>query len=193
MLLSIFPKWDTDLFKTLNGLHSEKLDPVMLFLSSPWSWILLFIIVAFFMLKRSRFWGFREILLITIIIAANSIINNIIKLIIKRPRPCQNELFDGTIRALEDCGTHYSFFSAHSSNAFCLAICTALFFRNKYYSLLIIIWAAIVAYSRIYVGKHYPLDVIVGILFGVTMSIAGNYLLKKYREENHIEEYHPNN
>ncbi len=192
MLLSLFPEWDIDLFTAINGMNQTWLDPVMLFLSSPWSWILLFVVVIFFMLRKSRFWGFREVILILCTVAANSILNNIIKLIIQRPRPCSNELIASTIRSLEDCGTHYSFFSAHSSNAFCLAICTALFFRNRYYSVLIMIWASVVAYSRIYVGKHYPLDVICGIFFGIIMSFAGHYLLKRYREEKHIEEYHPN-
>lgn len=180
--LFTFPEWDSQLFRYLNGIYIEELDPVMIFLSSTWSWIILFLIVSYFMLRKSLFWGSREILLILCTVVANSVINNVIKLIIKRPRPCQDETLQSTIRILEDCGNHYSFFSAHSSNAFCLALCTALFFRNKYYSTLIVLWAAIVAYSRIYVGKHFPLDVFVGIAFGVFMSFAGNYLLKRYRE-----------
>lgn len=180
--LFTFPEWDNQLFRYLNGIYIEELDPVMAFLSSTWSWVILFLIISYFMLRKSIFWGSREILLILCTVVANSILNNVIKLIIQRPRPCQSEALQSTIRILEDCGTHYSFFSAHSSNAFCLAVCTALFFRNKYYSVLIILWATIVAYSRIYVGKHFPLDVLVGIAFGICMSFAGNYLLKRYRE-----------
>jgi len=91
-------------------------------------------------------------------------------------------MLQSSIRILEDCGTHYSFFSAHSSNAFCLAICTALFFKSKYYTIVMLTWATVVAYSRIYVGKHYPLDVICGIAFGILISFAGDYFLKHYRE-----------
>ncbi|MFR9164867.1 MAG: phosphatase PAP2 family protein [Dysgonomonas sp.] len=178
-----FPQWDIDLFRYLNSLHAKWLDPVMIFLSSHWSWMILFLIVSIFMIRRSRYWGVREIILILVTVVANSIINNIVKVIIQRPRPCQNEELEATIRVLEDCGTRYSFFSAHSSNAFCLAICTALFFRNKYYSVLILIWATAVAYSRIYVGKHYPLDIIVGITFGVLMSFIGSFLLDRFREQ----------
>lgn len=183
-----FPQWDTDLFSQINGMYVDWLDPIMLILSSWISWGVIFVIVSFFMIRKSKYWGSREILLIIATVGVNSLINNIVKLIIKRPRPCQTEALESTIRALEDCGTHYSFFSAHSSNAFCLAVCTALFFRNKYYSVVIIAWAAAVAYSRIYVGKHFPLDVICGIAFGVITSLAGNYLLKRYREEK-LEHY----
>lgn len=134
------------------------------------------------MVRRSRFWGIREIILIICTVAVNNIINTLVKVVIQRPRPCQNELLDSSIRVLENCGTNYSFFSAHSSNAFCLAVCTALFFRNKYYTILILIWAIAVAYSRIYVGKHYPLDILFGISFGIFISFVGNWLLKHYRE-----------
>lgn len=181
MSLYNFPQWDTDLFSWINGKHVGWLDPIMQILSSSYSWIVLFILVAYFMIRRSRLWGIREILLIICIVVTNSVLNNVIKIIIKRPRPCHEEALESTIHLLEDCGTHYSFFSAHSSNAFCLAICTALFFRNKYYSIIMISWAALVAYSRIYVGKHYPLDVACGILFGILMSIIGHYLLRRYR------------
>ena len=183
MSLLAFPQWDTDLFSVLNGLYLEELDPLMIFLSSPWSWFILFAIVSVFMLRRSRYWGVREIMLILFTVAANSVINYLAKVFIKRPRPCQDEVLQSTMRILEDCGTNYSFFSAHSSSAFCLAVCTALFFKNKYCSVLFILWATVVAYSRIYVGKHYPLDVICGILFGTLMSFAGNYLLRHYRQQ----------
>lgn len=187
--LFTFPDWDVQLFEKLNSIHHPWLDPLMWFLSSPWSWIILFGILSVFMLHKSRFWGMREIILILTTVAVNSIVNNIIKYFVQRPRPC-HEILDSTIRILEDCGENSSFFSAHSSNAFCLAIGTALFFKNKYYSFFIILWATIVAYSRIYVGKHYPLDVICGIAFGIIMSFAGNYFLKRYREQKPYPESH---
>jgi len=178
-----FPQWDIDLFSALNEKHISWLDPVMVFLSSYWSWLILFLIISYFMIRRSRVWGIREIILILCTAAANNVVNSLVKLVVQRPRPCQNEILEPTIRVLEECGSSYSFFSAHSSNAFCLAVCTALFFRNRYYSVLMIVWATLVAYSRIYVGKHYPLDIIFGISFGILISFAGNWLLKCYREK----------
>jgi len=192
MILFTFPHWDTELFKYINDSYVNWLDPVMVVLSSSASWFVLFLIVSYFMIRKSRFWGFREIFLITCTVAVNNIVNTLVKLVIKRPRPCGDSELQSVIRILEDCGSQYSFFSAHSSNAFCLAICTALFFRNKYYTVLMLIWATVVAYSRIYVGKHYPLDVICGITFGIVMSFAGNYFLRHYREIK-IKDYYTNN
>lgn len=179
-----FPDWDIELFSFLNQTHTSWLDPIMIFLSSYWSWLILFVVISYFMLRRSWTWGSREILLILCTVVMNNIVNTLVKFLIKRPRPCQNEMLDSTIRILEDCGSSYSFFSAHSSNAFCLAICTAFFFRNKYYTVLMLLWATLVAYSRIYVGKHYPLDLMFGISFGIFISLMGNWLLKSYREKN---------
>ncbi|MCC8094860.1 MAG: phosphatase PAP2 family protein, partial [Tannerellaceae bacterium] len=81
---------------------------------------------------------------------------------------------------LEETWTSYSFFSGHSSNSFCLAVFTTLYFRNKIYGIAIFAWALAVAYSRIYVGKHYPLDVIVGILFGFLTGWLYYWFYKKY-------------
>lgn len=179
-----FPQWDIELFSYLNKQHTSWLDPVMIFLSSYWSWLILFAVISYFMLRRSRTLGIREIILILCTVGANNVVNGLVKVLVKRPRPCQNELLDSSIRILENCGTNYSFFSAHSSNAFCLAICTAFFFKNKYYTVLMLIWATAVAYSRIYVGKHYPLDLVFGISFGVFISLLGNWLLKYYPKKN---------
>ena len=177
-----FPQWDTDLFTWINSKHISWLDPLMQILSSPYSWVVLFLVISYLMIRSSRTQGVREVLLVVCVFIANSILSNVLKLLIQRPRPCHEDALRSTIHLLEDCGTHYSFFSAHSSNAFCLAICTALFFKNKYFSILMIIWATTVAYSRIYVGKHYPLDVIIGIIFGITISFLGNYFLERYRK-----------
>ncbi len=178
-----FPQWDLELFTWINSRQIEWLNPFMQTLSSHYSWIILFSIIAYFMIRRSRSQGLREVLLIAVTVITNSILNNVLKIIIKRPRPCHNELLESTIGLLEDCGNHYSFFSAHSSNAFCLAICTALYFKNKYFTLIMTLWASLVAFSRIYVGKHYPLDVLCGVIFGIMMSYAGNYYLRNYRKE----------
>lgn len=181
MLVVNFPQWDTDLFTYLNGKHVDWLDPIMQVLSSSLSWIALFVVVSYFMIRKSKYWAVRELMIIAAVVLTNSLINNLLKLFFQRPRPCASDELRTTIHLLEDCGTHYSFFSAHSSNAFCLAICTALFFRNKAYSIAIYAWAIAVAYSRIYVGKHYPLDVVCGIFFGILMSLIGNHYLSRYR------------
>lgn len=115
-------------------------------------------------------------------IGLNSGINHLIKLIIARPRPLQVEAWQGIIHAIEEYETSYSFFSAHSSNSFSMAVFSLLYFKNKKYSYIITIWAALVAYSRIYVGKHYPVDVLCGIAFGIVMGFLCFKLFERYKE-----------
>ena len=95
---------------------------------------------------------------------------NIFKDSFQRMRPCFNEIIQNSVRLVKDsCGGKYGFFSAHSSNSFSLAVFFGLLYRDfsKYPIYFTIIYAALISYSRIYLGVHYPLDIIFGALFGV--------------------------
>lgn len=93
---------------------------------------------------------------------------NLFKDGIERLRPCHDSyMVSNGLRVLEGAGGFYGFFSGHASNAFGWAILTSLIFRKKWYSIAIFIWAAILSVSRIYVGKHFFGDVLVGTLFGL--------------------------
>ncbi len=165
-----FPEWDKDLFIYLNSKNHPWIDPVMVFLSDQTVWIILMVVVISFMVyKRQRHGAIASLFLIAGV-AANSLLNQIVKFIIMRPRPGNNPLLEGLFNQLEATGTSYSFFSAHSSTSMCLAMFSALYIKNATYSTLVFVWAFLVAYSRIYVGKHYPLDVVVGILFGMLVG-----------------------
>jgi undecaprenyl-diphosphatase len=105
-------------------------------------------------------------------------LNTLLKIIIQRPRPCESLI--GEINILEDCGNAFSFFSAHSSSSFCMATFFLLYLKNRYYGFAAFLWAFMVAYSRLYVGKHYPLDVFIGTFFGITMGILCYFLFVHY-------------
>jgi len=140
--------------------------------------ILLFMVIKY---RQAGIWG---AVCLVVGLGLNSLANNIVKIMVTRLRPGQESSLDDVIHLLQDAGTSYSFFSAHSSNSICLALFTTLFFRNKYYGFVIFLWAIIVAYSRIYVGMHYPLDVVVGIMFGLfsgwlTYQVFGRIMEKK--------------
>ena len=96
---------------------------------------------------------------------------NLFKDGIERLRPCHDSyMVSNGLRVLEGAGGFYGFFSGHASNAFGWAILTSLIFRKKWYSIAIFIWAAILSVSRIYVGKHFFGDVLVGTLFGLLLG-----------------------
>jgi 1-acyl-sn-glycerol-3-phosphate acyltransferase len=175
--------WDKSLFVTLNSCHVDFLDPVMLFASGAWSWILLYAGVVFFLFwKRSWKSGLMALLAIALTFALTDYLGAMIKHAVQRPRPCLE--FEGLIYSLEACGGVYaSFISNHAANMFGLATFSALFFRKRGYTWSIFAWAALVAYSRIYVGKHYPLDLLGGALFGLLLGGAVYLLYKRLHEE----------
>ncbi|MDU1903506.1 MAG: phosphatase PAP2 family protein [Dysgonomonas sp.] len=175
-----FPEWDRELFMYLNSKNVEWLNPVMSFLSAYISWALVCLGIILFIIYKDRMKGTAASFFLLLGVGINSLVNNLIKVMFMRPRPGNEPLLDEIIHQLEDAGTSYSFFSAHSSNSICLALFTTLYFRNKYYGIFIFAWAFTVAYSRIYVGKHYPLDVICGILFGFFTGWFGFWLYKNY-------------
>lgn len=173
--------WDKEVFLFINSQHISWLDPVMLALSSFTSWVSVCILIIIYMLYRGGRWKITAPLFMLLTIGLNSGINHLIKLIIARPRPLQVEAWQGIIHAIEEYETSYSFFSAHSSNSFSMAVFSLLYFKNKKYSYIITIWAALVAYSRIYVGKHYPVDVLCGIAFGIVMGFLCFKLFERYK------------
>lgn len=180
MLPITFPAWDRDLFLYLNSKHTPWLDPIMYTISTYTAWILVCLTVVALMVYRDRVWGLRAAIFMLVGIAVNGIANNIIKVLIMRPRPSHEPVLQEIIHQLGDADNHYSFFSAHTSNSICLAVFSTLYFGNKYYGILIFAWAMAVAYSRIYVGRHYPLDIVFGLLFGVLSGLFSVWLYQKY-------------
>lgn len=184
-----FPEWDKDLFIYLNSIHHPWLDPIMTFLSSYVSWTLVCVGIIVLMIYKNKSQGIAASFFMLLGLGINSLTNNLIKLVIMRPRPGHEILLQEVIRQLEDAGTAYSFFSAHSSNSVCMALFVALYFRNRYYTIIAFIWAIVVAYSRIYVGKHYPLDVMVGLVFGILTGLFSYWIYTKYCEKKGLNSY----
>lgn len=163
---------DQLLFLYLNGLHCAFLDPVMVFITGNFSWVPLYIMIIFFLFwKRDWRWG---LLALSAVIATFALTDqlavHLFKETVQRLRPCYEPALEGMVRLLEGCGGRFTFVSNHAANTFGLAAITSLLFRKKWYSWTIYGWAAIVSYSRIYVGKHYPLDLICGALFGMIVG-----------------------
>ncbi|MDR2955562.1 MAG: phosphatase PAP2 family protein [Prevotella sp.] len=173
--------WDKEIFLFLNGKHADWLDPIMLFLSSSLCWVLVFILMTALIYWRSEVWKKTATLFFMLSVGASALFTNLIKLVIERPRPIHNALWKDTIHAIEEYSASYSFFSSHSATTFSMAVFFFLVFRkHKLYGVIAILWATLVAYSRIYVAKHYPSDVMVGIIFGIIMGILGFKLFEYY-------------
>ncbi len=170
---------DRELFTFLNGAHSPFFDPIMIFLSKIWVWIPLYLAICIWLFAKRK-WQFALLSVVILIIAfaISDQLSVFIKNITERLRPCEDPQMVGITRLLERHGGLYSFVSSHASNTFSFAFLTAMIIKRPLFSYLIYFWASAVSYSRIYVGKHYPGDVICGIILGL---IIGLFLFMLYR------------
>ena len=118
---------------------------------------------------------FHLIIAIAILITISDQTSNLFKDSFQRLRPCYNELIVDSLRLVkESCGGRYGFFSAHASNSFSLAIFFGLLLRpsNRLFIFSFAIYAFLISYSRIYLGVHYPIDILVGAIFGTINAIV---------------------
>ena len=168
-------KWDTDLFLFLNGIHNSFWDQIMFYISEKWVWIPLYILIIGVLIKlfkRNAIW---VILTIIAVVGLNDFISvNLFKNVIMRLRPCHNPSLEGLVHIVNNhCGGQFGFYSSHASNHFGIATIVSLFLYkriNRYWIVGLFIWATIIAYSRIYLGVHYPGDVIAGALAGTLLA-----------------------
>ena len=162
---------DQQLFLFLNSMHSPFWDQVMHAISGKIIWIPLYLSILIFLgIKYKR--KFLVILLFVILAATLSDqVSVIIKNIVHRLRPCQDPYLAGLVHLVNgECGGLYSFVSSHATNSFDVALLSLLFIKKRWFTISIVIWALVVGYSRIYLGVHYPGDVLCGSLLGAMIG-----------------------
>jgi len=163
---------DQKLFLFLNGSGIEGLDPLMIFFSSMWFWVPAYLFAAFLLIRKSGIRGLIGIafLMITLALTDQGSVH-LFKEIFHRLRPCHEPLLQDQVRLVADnCGGRYGFVSSHATNAFGFIMISAGLINKKYLTIVFIIWALVTSYSRIYLGVHYPGDILVGILVGLLIG-----------------------
>ncbi len=179
---------DIELLIFLNNLGTIQWDGFWLFITNKFSAIPLYLLLLYLSYK---FFGVKKtvviVVLIALLITVSDQTSNAFKYGFKRLRPCHDESISHLIRLVKSsCGGRYAYFSAHAANAMAIAVFFGLLFKNKlkYVLSILILWAFMVAYSRIYIGVHFPLDVLTGILFGsfygLLFYMVMQLLFKKY-------------
>jgi undecaprenyl-diphosphatase len=197
MNLNFIDKLDEKLFLTLNSNHHAVLDYIMLFASNLLSFIPVFILCAFISIKYFKQQDdgyhpyFNLILLITILVTqyfvCRYLLEDVFKNLYYRDRPCENPDISSVIRLLgRNCNVqNHSLFAFKPCLIFCIT--SFLFFTIKQgfrgFKLLLVVWSLLVAYSRIYVGAHYPINVLVSGVTGIFMGyfISRFYFYLKYK------------
>jgi len=183
--MSILPI-DQQAFSWINqSLSNPFFDALMPLIRNKLTWIPLYVLLLFYLIKNHRqekylFCAF----LILAIICSDSLLCNLIKNCVQRTRPCNEpELASQIHLLLKHCSGGFSFPSAHAANHATLAVFTGLFFRLKRHGKLLfggcMCWAMLIAFAQVYVGVHYPVDVIAGYLLGTMNGIFFFYLYTK--------------
>jgi undecaprenyl-diphosphatase len=165
-------QWDTDLFLFLNDLNSPFWDKIMWFVSGKYEWVPLYAILLGLIIWKFRMKSILIILMIPILItAADQSSVKLFKEVFERLRPCHNPEIQHMVHTVNNkCGGKFGFVSSHAANTFALAGYLSLVFKNKWFSTFIIFWAAMVSYSRVYLGVHYPADILGGAMLGLLLG-----------------------
>ena len=181
---------DSKLFLLLNGLHSPFWDTMMWHISGKAEWIPLYVFIFGWFVYRFRLKSIPLIVAVIVLIGLSDQLSVILfKNTVQRFRPCHNPDIMQFVHLVKNhCGGKYGFISSHAANSFALATFTSTVFKNKYYTILIFFWALLVSYSRIYLGVHYPGDVLAGALFGILLAFlvksVYSAIIKKFAQQN---------
>ena len=176
-------QFDQDVFLWLNSMHSPYWDVVMSILTGKTYWILFYLVIVWFIAKNFKLRTIVILLFIALAIVVSDQVSGLVKDQVQRFRPTHDPLIQGMVHFVNEKGGFYGFFSSHASNTITVAMFTSLLFRNKSYSILIFFWALAVSYTRIYLGLHYPLDIVAGLIFGIFVGYGAYKLfcvIEKY-------------
>ena len=180
---------DSRLFLWLNGLHAEWLDAVMVAVTETWPWIPFFGLLLFLVFKQYGWRGFWVVLAVALVILCSDQLSaHVFKPLFHRLRPCFNPELEGLVHLPKGLpGGQYGFVSSHAANTFAVATLLTATLRKSYRSIgwWLYAWALVASYSRIYIGVHYPGDILGGAALGILVGL-GIWQLAKSVLKDHL-------
>lgn len=178
-LLEYIVQKDQDLLIFLNGMGNEYWDAFWLNVTNKFAWIPLYVLILYLFFK---YFGWKKalftLLIVAVLVAFTDQFVNLIKNTTMRLRPNRDESIKTLIRVIKNSGG-YSFVSGHATNSFAVSTFVIILLKDYFKPIyFILIWPFLFAYSRIYLGVHYPVDVVLGMLLGFAIGY-GFYLFYK--------------
>lgn len=159
-------EFDKELFLFLNSFYNDFMDTIMLMITRKETWIPLYLVIIFFFIKNYRSKSLLILLFMALTVVASDQISVLIKESVMRLRPVHDPSIEHLVHNILRKGGLHGFVSSHAANMFAILVFTSRIFKNRSYYFLLLFWAVIISYSRIYAGVHYPLDVIFGAVLG---------------------------
>ena len=167
--------FDSELFLFLNGLHTEWLDKIMIAITQMWVWIPLYLLLIYRIVKqygKHCWWLFLAVGLV--VLCSDQLSAHVCKPLFQRLRPCYNTDFQYLIHLPKGlAGGKYGFVSSHAANTFAVAafLTCALHNNRMWTGIVLYLWAFVSSYTRIYLGFHYPGDILCGALLGIFIGL----------------------
>lgn len=166
---------DSDIFLFLNGLHVDWLDKVMIAITQMWVWVPLYLLLIYWIVKqygKRCWWIFLAVGLV--VLCSDQLSAHVCKPFFQRLRPCYNPDLQNLIYLPKGmAGGKYGFVSSHATNTFAVAafLTAALRKKQNWMGVVLYLWAFVSSYSRIYLGFHYPGDILCGALLGILIGL----------------------
>ncbi len=174
---------DAQIVLWINGHYAEWLDQVMWVISRANTWIALYVLLVGLIVYRYRNWKSVLFILIGFGIAvglSDYTCSGILKPLVCRPRPTHEPALEGMLHLVNGyTGGLYGFCSSHAANTMSVGLLFSLLYRNKIATAGLMTWVALNCYSRMYLGAHYPTDILCGLLIGSAWAVLVWWVLTR--------------
>jgi undecaprenyl-diphosphatase len=179
--LNYFFELDQEFFLWLNGFHTPFWDTVMEIITNKFTWIPMYVILLYGIIKRFGKTSIGIILSILVAVAlADFVASGLLKPYFMRTRPCYDPVIGSLVHLVGGCGGAYGFVSSHASTSFAIVSSVILLpSKNLRGVQWLWLWAVIYTYSRVYVGVHYPLDILGGAFIGILTGLLCSFTYHK--------------